>query len=104
MRAIKVLAAGQRGSAAAVDRVLLDADDRQRRRIVLTGEKGTKVLLDFPSPVMLRDGDALELEDGSLIVVAGRAESLIEVSANTPLDFVRLAWHASGLIMCWSRW
>jgi len=93
MRAIKVLAAGQRDSAAAVDRVLLDADDRQRRRIVLTGEKGTKVLLDFPSPVMLRDGDALELEDGSLIVVAGRAESLIEVSANTPLDFVRLAWH-----------
>ena len=93
MRVIKVLAAGQRDSAAAVDRVVLDADDRQRRRIVLTGEKGTKVMLDFPSPVMLRDGDALMLEDGSVVAVAGRAEPLIEVSANSPLDFARLAWH-----------
>ena len=37
----------------------LDADDRQRRRIVLTGEKGTQVLLDLDKPVALRDGDGL---------------------------------------------
>ncbi|TMJ04800.1 MAG: urease accessory protein UreE [Alphaproteobacteria bacterium] len=76
-----------------VDRVVLDADDRQRRRIVLTSDEGTKLLLDFPSPVTLHDGDALVLDDGSLIAVAGRAEPLIEVSAKTPLDLVRLAWH-----------
>ena len=93
MRAIKLIAAEQRDSAPVADRVVLDAEERQRRRIVLTGEKGTKVLLDFPSPVMLRDGDALMLEDGSVVAVAGRAEPLIEVSANSPLDFVRLAWH-----------
>src|SRR4051794_6072532 len=75
------------------DRVVLDADDRQRRRIVLTSERGTKLLLDFPAPVTLRDGDALVLEDGSLIVVTGRAEPLIEVGAKTPAEFVRLAWH-----------
>ena len=80
-------------SAATVDRVVLDADDRQRRRIVLTSENGTKTLLDFPVPVTLRDGDALVLEDGTLIAVTGRAEPLIEVSATTPTDFVRLAWH-----------
>src|SRR4051794_36114972 len=80
-------------SGAIVDRVVLDADERQRRRIVLTSENGTKMLLDFPSPVTLRDGDALVLEDGSLIAVAGRAEPLIEVSANTPANLVRLAWH-----------
>src|SRR3954452_17514506 len=78
---------------AIVDRVVLDADDRQRRRIVLTSENGRKVLLDFPSPVTLRDGDALVLEDGSLIAVTGRAEPLIEVSANTPANLARLAWH-----------
>jgi urease accessory protein len=96
MRVIKVLAAGERGDVAAADHVLLDADDRQRRRIVLTGEKGTKVLLDFPSPVTLRDGDALVLEDGSIVEVAGQAELLVEIGAKAPLDFVRLAWHVGN--------
>jgi len=77
----------------AIDRVVLDADDRQRRRIVLTGEKGTKLLLDFDKPVTLRDGDGLALDDGSIVIVAGQAEQLIEVSAKAPLDLVRLAWH-----------
>ena len=75
------------------DRVVLDADDRQRRRIVLTGEKGTKLMLDFDKPVTLRDGDGLVLDDGSVVIVAGQAEQLIEVNAKAPLDLVRLAWH-----------
>jgi urease accessory protein len=75
------------------DRVVLDADDRQRRRVVLTGENGTRLLLDFEKPVTLRDGDGLVLDDGSVVAVTGQAEQLIEVSAKAPLDFVRLAWH-----------
>jgi urease accessory protein len=78
---------------APVDRVVLDADDRQRRRIVLTGEKGIRLLVDFEKPVTLRHGDALVLEDGTLVAVTGKAEPLIEISADAPNDFVRLAWH-----------
>jgi urease accessory protein len=85
--------AGTWDRARAVDRVVLDADDRQRRRIVLTTEKGTRLLLDFAQPMMLRDGDGLVLDDGSVVVVAGQAEALIEISAPTPLELVRLAWH-----------
>jgi urease accessory protein len=77
----------------AIDRVVLNADDRQRRRIVLTGEKGTTLLLDFEKPITLRDGDGLVLDDGSIVAVAGEAEQLIAVSAEAPLDLVRLAWH-----------
>src|SRR3954451_16110429 len=77
----------------AIDRVVLDADDRQRRRIVLTGERGTRLLLDLEKPVTLHDGDGLVLDDGSIVIVAGQAEQLIEVSATAPLDLVRLAWH-----------
>lgn len=77
---------------AAIDRVVLDADDRNRRRIVLTGEKGTEVLLDMPSPVHLRDGDGLVLEDGSIVLVSGAPEKLVEICAHG-LDSVRLAWH-----------
>jgi urease accessory protein len=85
--------AGTWDAGRAVDRVVLDADDRLRRRIVLTTEKGAELLLDFPQPMMLRDGDGLVLEDGSVVVVAGQAEALVDVSAKAPVDLVRLAWH-----------
>ena len=77
----------------AIDRVVLDADDRLRRRIVLTTENGMRLLLDFAQPMMLRDGDGLVLEDGSVVVVAGAKEPLLELTAKTPADLVRLAWH-----------
>lgn len=96
MRRVVEVRAGQGGSAAAADRVVLDADDRQRRRIVLTSEKGTTMLLDSEKPVTLREGDALVLDDGSFVVVAGPAEPLLEVRAKTPNDFVRLAWHVGN--------
>jgi len=85
--------AGTWDRARAVDRVMLNADDRVRRRIVLTTERGLKLLLDFPRPMILRDGDGLVLEDGSTVEVAGQTEPLVEVSAKAPLDLVRLAWH-----------
>jgi urease accessory protein len=91
IRVIEIKPVGTFG--APIDRVVLDADDRQRRRIVLTTEKGIRLLLDFPRPVMLRDGDGLLLEDGSVIAVTGHAEPLLELSTEAPLDFVRLAWH-----------
>ena len=92
-RIFALRSAGSFAAADAIDRVVLDADDRQRRRIVLSGERGTRLLLDFEKPVTLRDGDGLMLEDGSVVLVAGQAEPLVEISARTPADFVRLAWH-----------
>ena len=72
---------------------MLDAGDRNRRRIVLTGEKGTEFLLDFAKPVTLHDGDGLLLDDGAIVLVAGEPETLVEVCAGSALDTVRLAWH-----------
>lgn len=92
-RVCEIKSAGQWNIAGAIDRVVLDAGDRQRRRIVLSGEKGTSFLLDFPRPVNLRDGDGLVLEDGAIVQVCGARESLIEIGTKTPLEFVRLAWH-----------
>ena len=73
--------------------MVLAADERRRRRIVLTGEKGTRLLLDLEKPVTLRDGDGLVLDDGTVVQVAGQAELLVEVSAKAGPDVVRLAWH-----------
>src|SRR5665213_3406493 len=92
-RVSAIKTAGSWTAASAVDRVTLDAGDRNRRRIVLTGEKGTQFLLDEAKPVSLHDGDGLLLDDGSIVLVAGLAEPLIEISAGSALDTVRLAWH-----------
>lgn len=92
-RVAQIRRAGAWDTATAADRVVLDAGDRQRRRIVLRGDKGTEMLLDFEKPVTLRDGDGLMLDDGAIVLVAGQPEPLVEISAHSALDTVRLAWH-----------
>lgn len=92
-RVSSISLAGTFDAATAIDRVTLDSDDRQRRRIVLSGEKGTRVLLDWGRPVDLRDGDGLVLDDGTIVLVSGMPEPLAEVAASSPRDFVRVAWH-----------
>ena len=92
-RACEIKAAGEWNDASAVDCVALDAHERHRRRIVLTGEHGTMFLLDLPHATALRDGDGLVLDDGAIVRVDGRPESLIEVAAANAQELARLAWH-----------
>jgi urease accessory protein len=92
-RASEVKTAGTWNAAAAVDRVVLDADERHRRRITLTGEGGTAFLLDLPYATALKDGDGLVLDDGAIVRVAGKPEPLIEITAASSHDLARLAWH-----------
>jgi urease accessory protein len=92
-RIAKVLSAGTWNAADAIDQVTLAADDRQRRRAVLTGEKSTTFLLDFEKPVTLHDGDGLVLDDGTIVLVAGEREPLVEITIRDKTDLVRLAWH-----------
>jgi urease accessory protein len=77
----------------AIDRVVLDAEGRHRRRAVLIGEKGTQFLLDEREPVALHDGDGLVLDDGTIVAVLACAEALVEVSAARASELARLAWH-----------
>lgn len=76
-----------------VDRVVLDYDDRFRRRIVLKGEKGTRFLLELPEPRLLMDGDGLRLSDGQVIAVEAAPERLAEITCAHAHDLVRVAWH-----------
>ena len=92
-RASEIRAVGTWSTTAAIDRVVLDADERHRRRITLTGERGTRFLLDLAHATVLRDGDGLVLEDGSIVRVAGKPEALVEITAASPHELARLAWH-----------
>jgi urease accessory protein len=92
-RATAVKASGHWDMSAQIDLVALDAVDRHRRRMVLTGAAGTRFLLDLPSATMLGDGDGLVLDDGSIVRVTGLVEPLVELSSATPMELVTLAWH-----------
>ena len=92
-RACEIRTAGTWNTATAIDRVVLDAQERHRRRIALTGERGTVFLLDLPHATALKDGDGLVLEDGAIVRVAGKAEPLLEIAAANPHELARLAGH-----------
>ena len=75
------------------DHITLDHDARHRRRFHYVADHGTAFLLDLPRAQVLQQGDALRLDDGRLIEVFAAPEGLVEITAATPADLVRLAWH-----------
>jgi urease accessory protein len=75
------------------DTVVLDFDDRHRRRMAMSGTRGLEFLLDLEHATALRGGDALVLEDGRLIEVVAAAEPLLEIRTADPNHLIRLAWH-----------
>jgi urease accessory protein len=92
IRATRVL--GQhRWEQAPVDTVVLDFDDRHRRRMAMTGTRGLEFLLDLENAVALRGGDALVLDDGRLIEVVAAPEPLLEIRGADPHHLIRVAWH-----------
>jgi len=92
LRATRVIPAGQ-SKAVAADTVVLDYDQRHRRRTAMRGRGGLEFLLDLADAVPLRDGDALALEDGRLVIVAAAPEPLAEIHAHGPAELMRIAWH-----------
>lgn len=92
VRAIRVSPAGAWNGTAA-DTVTLDYDQRHRRRMAMKGERGTEFLLDLAEAVPLRDGDGLTLEDGRIVAVRAAPEPLAEITAHSPAELLRVAWH-----------
>ena len=92
IRATTVL--GQhRWTQSAADTVVLDFDDRHRRRMAMTGTRGLEFLLDLENAVALRGGDALVLEDGRLVEVVAAPEPLLEIRGHDPHHLIRVGWH-----------
>ncbi len=93
LRATSIHPAGTWIDTEAADRILIDFDRRFRRRYLLETITGTAVLLDLPHAVRLRDGDALALEDGTLIRICARPEPLLRITAHDHAQLMRIAWH-----------
>jgi urease accessory protein len=93
IRAIEVLPPGNWSLDEAVDRIVLNYDERHRRRLRYVAVGGTTFLLDLPRAAVLRAGDGLRLEDGRIVSVDASPERLVEVTTPETATLVRLAWH-----------
>jgi urease accessory protein len=81
------------GSFTADAEVMLDFDDRFRRRKRYESAGGIPFVLDLAEAQVLREGDGLILEDGRVILVRAADEPLVEIRAQNPAEMIRLAWH-----------
>src|SRR5437016_6200614 len=92
-RAIAVHTRGHWPDEAAIDSVTLPFLDRHRRRIRLVADSGTPFQLDLARAQHLTEGDGLEFDNGSYILVRSAAEPVIEIAADSPGELLRIAWH-----------
>ena len=86
-----VLAAGSWRVSGDEDCIVLDYDQRHRRRLRLTTARGQHIALDLARAQLLRHGDGLA-EDGGIIRVEAAAEAVMDIHA-APGLLVRIAWH-----------
>ena len=93
LRVVRVVSSAQSDNARLIDSVMLAPDQRRLQSAHLTGVNGTLIGLMLSEPVMLRMGDAFELDDGSLVDIVIEPEPLIEVRGTDLTHLARLAWH-----------
>lgn len=73
--------------------VTLTLAERRRSRQRLVLDNGEAIGLAIGRGVVLRDGDLLIAQDGGFIAVKAAMESVLRVSAQSPLQLTRAAYH-----------
>ncbi len=75
------------------DVVALSYDLRQKSRIRVTLESGKEAALFMTRGTILRGGDYLQAENGSIIEVIAADQEVMRVTANSSYDLARAAYH-----------
>lgn len=73
--------------------LVLPFDARGKSRLRATLETGEEVALFLPRGTVLRGGDVLVADDGGMIRVEAAPETVLLVTAATPLALTRAAYH-----------
>ena len=96
----KLIAGGQGLAAALVKRaatVALDWDVRQKSRFDATDSTGRAIGVFLPRGTLVRGGDVLVLEDGSLVRVQAASQEVLRITAcaqhGSSFDLTRAAYH-----------
>lgn len=75
------------------DLAVLLHDERRVRRRAIRLVHGDEVLVDFPQPITLDQGDRLKLEDGRQIEIIAAEEQLYDIRGRDAEHLMQLAWH-----------
>ncbi len=71
----------------------LCAEERTRSRYRRETDTGQVLILRLPRGSVLRDGDLLQAETGTVIQIAAKPEPVLTITADTNLDLLRAAYH-----------
>lgn len=100
LSATKLISQGQGLAAVLLQRaamVTLDWDVRQKSRFEATDSKGRQLGVFLPRGTVVRGGDVLIAEDGSLVRVTAAPQPVLVITAcvehGTPFDLTRAAYH-----------
>jgi urease accessory protein len=74
-------------------KLVLPFDLRQKSRLRTTLSDGTEAALYMPRGTVLRDGDILQAEDGTLVRVESSPENVLIITAATPFELIKAAYH-----------
>ncbi|WP_454710491.1 urease accessory protein UreE [Cupriavidus nantongensis] len=74
-------------------KLVLPFADRSKSRLRAVLDNGADAALFLPRGTVLRGGDLLVAQDGSLVEVQAAAESVLEVRAQDPHALMRAAYH-----------
>ena len=96
LRATSVLRKAAVKAERVVDTLALGHRDRAINGVSVRATGGLEFAISLDKAATLNDGDALKLEDGTLVQIKAAPESLLEIRAENPLRLVRLAWHLGG--------
>tara|TARA_A100001011_G_scaffold395692_1_gene491477 strand:- start:1289 stop:1723 length:435 start_codon:yes stop_codon:yes gene_type:complete len=75
------------------DEIMLDCQDRNRRRIKLISKKNIPFLLDEKKTVFLKNGALLILSNSYKIKVIAKLEDVLKIEAGSRNNLLVLAWH-----------
>ena len=75
------------------DEIVLDYQDRNRRRIKLDSKKKISFLLDEKETVFLNNGSLLILSNEYKVKVIAKLENVLKVEAKDKRNLSSLAWH-----------
>lgn len=75
------------------DTLILPFDSRQKSRLRVTLSSGDEAGLFLERGTVLRGGDRLRASDGRIVGVVAANEQVLYVTAQTPLQLARAAYH-----------
>lgn len=71
----------------------LTAEERQHSRLRIERPNSPVIFLRLPRGTQLQDGDFLQAEDGTTVKVVAQPEPVMTITASSPLDLLRAAYH-----------